>query len=61
MLKLANMSPKFIMTSGETNPDILAKQGPVLGLPWEPQHDHFEMEMEVNLSKKISAGSFWSQ
>ena len=56
VLDLMSMSAKLICLSGDTDPDILAKQGPVLGLQWLPTSDQVRFKLAVNTSKKVGAG-----
>ena len=56
VLDLMSMAAKLICLSGETDPDVLAKQGPVLGLDWQPTQDLFSFKLTVNVTKKVGAG-----
>ena len=55
-LATVGMSTKNICCSGDTDPDIISKQGKVLGLQWNPTPDTISFRLSVNFSAKVGAG-----
>ena len=54
-LARVGMREKVICVSGETDPRILAKQGKVLGLQWNPTPDTISFKLSLNFTEKRGA------
>ena len=55
ILEMVSFKAKSIIMSGESDPDILAKLGKVLGHLWIPQSDELEFKLTINLHGKNGA------
>ena len=55
ILATVGFKPKVINVTGEDDPDILAKLGPILGHDWSPGDDMITFKMTLNLHKKCGA------
>ncbi len=57
ILALVGLHPKFIVCSGETDPEVLEHfGGTVLGHEWRPEPDTLVFKLKVNLSSKNRKG-----
>ena len=54
ILDTVGLTPKMIVQSGETDPDILAKLGEkVLGHVWNPTDDTLQISLPINITPRV--------